>query len=116
MTRRYVTSYFTLFWCSRKYIIGWQTPVPPPSLEPLPADNDPPVGMRPYPQNSEICHKWLRNQCQVRYACKFRHGDLEYDAPLVSLFGLYWGCSSFDALWNRDRLGYPFPQVKQPPL
>ncbi|GLB39287.1 hypothetical protein LshimejAT787_0604490 [Lyophyllum shimeji] len=42
---------------------------------------DPPVGMRPPPKSPETCIQWLRDRCSLRYACKYRHDDLEYDPP-----------------------------------
>ncbi|KAG6841624.1 hypothetical protein C0991_009049 [Blastosporella zonata] len=42
---------------------------------------DPLVGQRPPPQRQETCIQWLRGRCIARYACKYRHDDLEYDLP-----------------------------------
>ncbi|KAF5380051.1 hypothetical protein D9615_006139 [Tricholomella constricta] len=44
--------------------------------------DDPPVGKRPPPRSSDTCIKWLRAKCTSRYACKYRHDDLEYDPPI----------------------------------
>ncbi|RDB16044.1 hypothetical protein Hypma_003427 [Hypsizygus marmoreus] len=54
----------------------------PPNV--LPVLQDPPVGMRPPPKNTETCIYWLRDRCHLRYACRFRHDDLEYDSPVTT--------------------------------
>ncbi|KAF8056713.1 hypothetical protein FPV67DRAFT_648613 [Lyophyllum atratum] len=37
--------------------------------------------MRPHPKSSDTCIQWLRGRCNARYACKYRHDDLDYDPP-----------------------------------
>ncbi|KAG6915137.1 hypothetical protein DXG01_013101 [Tephrocybe rancida] len=55
---------------------GMEVPIDEPSN-----DNDPPIGQRPPPQSQDTCIQWLRDRCKARYACKYRHDDLEYDLP-----------------------------------
>ena len=44
----------------------------------------------PRPKINDRCRKWLRNECNLGYQCKFVHEDLEYDDTTVSfdLFSL----------------------------
>ncbi|KAF8651611.1 hypothetical protein AX16_004678 [Volvariella volvacea WC 439] len=37
------------------------------------------------PPPDEMCWEWLRNRCARGYACKYRHGDLEYDDSPVAI-------------------------------
>ena len=42
----------------------------------------------PRPKINDRCRKWLRNECNLGYQCKFVHEDLEYDDTPVS-FNLF---------------------------
>ncbi|KAJ3553961.1 hypothetical protein NP233_g12526 [Leucocoprinus birnbaumii] len=74
--------------------VSSRPPVPPMSTAPVqssvpvapvrPPERSFPPQFRvrhPRPQSNEVCRKWLQNLCSYGYACKWVHGDLEYDAP-----------------------------------
>jgi Zinc finger C-x8-C-x5-C-x3-H type (and similar) len=39
------------------------------------------------PKIDERCRRWLRNECNLGYQCRFVHEDLEYDVSPVSFNG-----------------------------
>jgi hypothetical protein len=58
----------------------------PPSVPPSPTQVLPMKEQKhPRPKYNERCRRWLWNECNLGYQCKFVHEDLEYDDAPVSI-------------------------------
>ena len=60
--------------------IHQQSPVRPDGAQVLPMKEQ--KQKHPRPKINERCRRWLWNECNLGYQCKFVHEDLEYDDPV----------------------------------
>ncbi|KAJ3555918.1 hypothetical protein NP233_g12095 [Leucocoprinus birnbaumii] len=67
-----------------KPAVSVQSIVPIASVRPPEKQATPqPPMRRPRPPSNEVCRRWLQNSCVYGHACRFVHGDVEYDEEQV---------------------------------